>query len=341
MFGFITADISHNVNSIHDLRQIEVGEIVYFMPRGYDGSKLAQNLGYLSHNKYNFEVRIAYTEIEELYHSIGLRIVSLINPYKETYITGFLEKRSFKDLKDIIDDSLNFLAEAITASGELPLITQISHSEPSSGSYSTISFETYQTDPEEDYENNLDREKKECLKAISDLVLDYASRFKTMPPLDIIRKTVAGKLAVERGGLSKIKVTRDYRIILPELNNTELRMSPLAKTVYLLFLCHPEGIRLKDIADYHKQLRKIYALIKPGADFKLADSHIDDIAVAGSESLQQKLSMTRYAVKRAFLSPELAERYLINGTPGEAYSINIPATMIELTTSLKSLSGTN
>ncbi|MBD5174065.1 MAG: hypothetical protein HDT08_05470 [Bacteroidales bacterium] len=334
MFGFNTADISRYVNSLSDLRQIEVGEIVYFMPRDYDGSKLAENIRFLSHNKYNFEVRIAFTESAELYHYIGLRIVSLVRPYKEAYITACPEKRSLKALHDIIDDSLNYLAQAITEVDELPLITQIAHSQPISASYSTISFDT---DPETDFENNLDREQQEYLKAISDLVLDYASRFKTMPPLDIIRKTVAGKLAVERGGFSKIKVTWDYKIILPELNNTELRMSPLAKAVYLLFLCHPEGIRLKDIADYRNQLREIYALIKPGADFELADSHIDDIAVAGSESLQQKLSMTRYAVKRAFLSPELAERYLIKGTPGEAYSINIPSTMIELTTSLKSI----
>ncbi|MDE6460285.1 MAG: hypothetical protein K2K52_05555 [Paramuribaculum sp.] len=338
MSRFETIDLSNELTLLTDLRQIEVGEIVYFMPRGYDASRLAENIGFLSHNKYNFEVRIAFTETQELYHSIGLRIVSLVNPFKEAYITGFPEKRSFKDLKDLIDDSLSFLAEAITYTEELPLITQISHPEPFFGSYSTISFDT---DPEIDYENNLDREKNECLKAISDLVLDYVSRFKTMPPLDAIRKTVAGKLAVERGGLSKIIVTWDYKIILPELNNTELRMSPLAKAVYLLFLCHPEGIRLKNIADYRNQLREIYSLIKPGADFELADSHIDDIAVAGSESLQQKLSMTRSAVKRAFLSPELAERYMIKGIPGEAYSINIPSAMIELTTSLKYIRAIN
>lgn len=334
MSEFDSTDISQNQNLLPDLRQIEIGEIVYFIPLTANSSGLARGLCCLSRNQYNFEVRIAYTETTELYDTIGLRAVSLINPYKEAYIVAQIEQHTFQYLKEKISDTLSLLYQGITGNEYLPLITKLNNTTQESGSYSTISFDT---DPETDYENNLDREQKECLKAISDLVLDYASRFKTMPPLDIIKKTVAGKLAVERGGFSRIKVTWDYKIILPELNNTELRMSPLAKAVYLLFLCHPEGIRLKEIADYRSQLREIYALIKPGADFELADSHIDDIAIAGSESLQQKLSMTRYAVKRAFLSPELAERYIIKGTPGEAYSISIPPTMIELTTSLKSL----
>ena len=75
MSRFETIDLSNELTLLTDLRQIEVGEIVYFMPRGYDASRLAENIGFLSHNKYNFEVRIAYTETPELYHSIGLRIV--------------------------------------------------------------------------------------------------------------------------------------------------------------------------------------------------------------------------------------------------------------------------
>ena len=40
-------------------------------------------------------------------------------------------------------------------------------------------------------------------------------------------------------------VTEDYKVVLDDGANTEVKMEPLVKAVYLLFLSHPEGIVLK------------------------------------------------------------------------------------------------
>ena len=52
--------------------------------------------------------------------------------------------------------------------------------------------------------------------------------------------------------LSRMVITKDYRIILPDYNDMEIRMEPLVKAVYLLFLKHPEGILFKYLPDYRK-----------------------------------------------------------------------------------------
>ena len=58
-------------------------------------------------------------------------------------------------------------------------------------------------------------------------------------------------------------ITKDYKIILPHYNNMEIKMEPLAKAVYLLFLNHPKGILFKNLPDYRKELTKIYAKLRP------------------------------------------------------------------------------
>ena len=59
----------------------------------------------------------------------------------------------------------------------------------------------------------------------------------------------------------RIRVTRDFRILLPDRFDTEIRLRPLVKTVFLLFLRHPEGIRFRDLHDYRDELTGLYARI--------------------------------------------------------------------------------
>ena len=45
--------------------------------------------------------------------------------------------------------------------------------------------------------------------------------------------------------LSRLVIMKDYRLLLPDYNDMEIKMEPLVKAVYLLFLKHPEGILFK------------------------------------------------------------------------------------------------
>ena len=56
----------------------------------------------------------------------------------------------------------------------------------------------------------------------------------------------------------QLVVTEDYRIMLADEADTEVKMEPLVKAVYLLFLSHPEGIVLKCLPDYRKELTQLY-----------------------------------------------------------------------------------
>ena len=62
--------------------------------------------------------------------------------------------------------------------------------------------------------------------------------------------------------LSRLLVTENYCITLPDYDNTEVRLEPIQKAIYLLFLRHAEGIRFKELPDYREELAEIYHSMK-------------------------------------------------------------------------------
>lgn len=178
-------------------------------------------------------------------------------------------------------------------------------------------------------ESQLDEEKRAVVSRLTDVVFEYIQRFGELPPMSLIGEIVRGKMQLRATlEISRVQINGDLKIILPDYDELEIKMTPLARTVYILFLLHPEGIRLKDISDYTGQIEEIYMLVKPGADDSIAAHAVADLVVPGSQSLQEKISMTRRAVKRHIADPSLAERYLIKGERGGLYGIDIPADKI-------------
>ncbi len=192
-----------------------------------------------------------------------------------------------------------------------------------------------ETEEEVEEEFVLDADRKAWLDALTALVLDYVSKYHSMPPMEKIQTIISGKLSLSETGISPITVNREMRIILPDYNEMELRMTPLARTIYILFLCHPEGILLKNIGDYRSELENIYLLVKPGASESNARKSIDELTIPGGDSLRQKLSMIKRAVNRHIINSSLAKNYYIEGLRGEPYKIaGVTENMIHLPAAL-------
>lgn len=185
-------------------------------------------------------------------------------------------------------------------------------------------------DPEIGIEEALEDEKKRWVDALSALMVQYVARFHEAPPMEMIEQQIRGKILINASRKSPITVSGDMKIYLPELNEIQLRMTPLATTVYIFFLCHPEGIRLKDIADHKHQLLEIYSMVKPGSSDRLALRSINELINPLGNSLQEKLSMTRRAIKRYILDPEMAKNYIITGERGGLYRIPLDPQLITL-----------
>ena len=54
--------------------------------------------------------------------------------------------------------------------------------------------------------------------------------------------------------LSRLKVTIDLKILLVDKDDQELKMPPILKALYLLFLRHEKGIEFKKLSEYREEL---------------------------------------------------------------------------------------
>ena len=127
--------------------------------------------------------------------------------------------------------------------------------------------------------------------------------------------------------LSRMVITKDWRIVLPDYNNMEIKMEPLVKAVYLLFLRHPEGIAFKQLPDYREELTGIYVKLKPAGLTDRAMQSIEDVTNPMLNSINEKCARIRGAFVGQF-DDYMAKSYYVDGARGEAKKIALARTMV-------------
>lgn len=123
-----------------------------------------------------------------------------------------------------------------------------------------------------------------------------------------------------------LTISKNYRIFLGD-NRIEVRMEPLVKAVYLLFLSHPEGIVFKDLPDYRAELTKIYSEVRPWGLSERALQSIEDVTNPLLNSINEKCARIRGAFVGQF-DDHLARHYYIDGLRGEAKKITLPRDLV-------------
>lgn len=126
--------------------------------------------------------------------------------------------------------------------------------------------------------------------------------------------------------LSRLTITKDYSIILSDYNK-EVKMEPLIKAVYLLYLNHPEGISFKSLPLYRNELTEIYSKLRPYGLNSQAIKSIEDVTNPLLNSINEKCSRIRAAFL-AEVDPSLADQYYIVGKSGEPRKISLPRDLI-------------
>lgn len=127
--------------------------------------------------------------------------------------------------------------------------------------------------------------------------------------------------------LSSLHITKDYRIILPDYDNMEITIPDLPKAVFILFLKHPEGIRFKDLADYHDELLSIYRALNPIGGTQRQLQSIQAVTNPMSNSINEKCAQIREAFIKHF-DDRLARHYYISGKRGEPKRITLPPSLV-------------
>ena len=126
--------------------------------------------------------------------------------------------------------------------------------------------------------------------------------------------------------ISRLTIVKDCTIFLSDYQK-EVKMEPIVKAIYLLYLKHPEGIAFKCLPDYRKELANIYQKIKPFGLTERAIRSIEDVTNPLLNSINEKCSRVRAAFQSE-VDPTLLEQYIITGKSGEVKKVMLSRDMI-------------
>ena len=150
--------------------------------------------------------------------------------------------------------------------------------------------------------------------------------------LEVLRKRGVAQHILEQlirptEKISKLLITKDYRLILPDYQNMEIKMEPLAKAVYLMFLNHPEGIMFKELPAYRKELTEIYLKLKPNGLTERVQQSIEDVTNPLLNSINEKCARIRGAFVGQF-DDYLAKYYYIDGLRAKPKKISLSRELV-------------
>ena len=140
-----------------------------------------------------------------------------------------------------------------------------------------------------------------------------------------------GKVVMGKPG--RLLVNGNLKIVLPELDEMEIKMPAMCRTLYILFMKYSKqggGIVLKNIDEYRDEILDIYGLVKPGANESRVRTTVDNLCDPLSDSLNQMISRINRCVKNVITDKASAKHYIIAGTKGGAYGIDLNPCHMEL-----------
>ena len=177
--------------------------------------------------------------------------------------------------------------------------------------------ENQQTDPRDKADN----------ERIDILAGEIQQRIKELQLMGVEDYVIKKLISLPEPKLSALRITQDFRIILPDYNNMEIPMPTLSKVVYFFYLRHPKGLRFKELVDYREELLRIYYRISDRCDSAKMEQSIDELVDSTRNSINEKCSRIRASFVSRF-SDDLAKNYYITGDYGEAKHIPLDRSLV-------------
>ena len=150
------------------------------------------------------------------------------------------------------------------------------------------------------------------------LIKQLAEQLQMAGRKDLLLRAIGAPLLEElrieaaRAKLSRLLITKDYKLFLIDYNHKEVELQPVHKAVYLLFLAHPEGIEFKRLADYREELTRYYTATARLMDKEKIVEGVDHLVNPLDNAINEKCSR----IKKVFLDmmdEYTASYYIISG----------------------------
>jgi len=124
-----------------------------------------------------------------------------------------------------------------------------------------------------------------------------------------------------------VTIDEDYHIWLDNPEHTEVKLPPIHKAVYLLFLKHPEGINFKDMDTHRAELEQYYMNITRRNNLDEIHATIERLISPLNNSLNEKCARIK-GIFAGLVPEDMVKWYAIEGERGEKKKIELPRMLL-------------
>lgn len=183
--------------------------------------------------------------------------------------------------------------------------------------------------------HSYEMERQRDLVALRMHILSYIAKYhndRRANPNHLMQEMLTGKYVppMLNSVPSDLLENNDLKIILPNYDEVEVKMPAMCRTLYFLFLKHPEGIELRNLGDYRDELEEIYAMVMPNRRDDLAKQAIDRLLDPTENTVNEKLSRIKRCFLNKILDKDMAEPYFVSGSRGGRYGVKLSPEQIHL-----------
>lgn len=177
-----------------------------------------------------------------------------------------------------------------------------------------------------------DIDEVECNKTLeshNDIFSEIDEQIKQLQEQGVdalILKHILNQMVDKNRTLSRVVITKDLRILLPDYRDMEIKMEPVNKALFLLYLRHDEGIKIKELVDYRSELESFYTKLSHD-DREKRRKTLDALLDPTKNSIHEKISRIKESFVIRF-AEDLAEYYFVTGARGDVKRILLDRSMV-------------
>ena len=149
----------------------------------------------------------------------------------------------------------------------------------------------------------------------------YGIKWEEQETEELLAFVKQASLEVKRRGIRPqlpsvtLRITKSLRIYF---GDNELKIRPMAKTVLLLFLKHPEGIALKKLSDYESEVSSLYRKVSRSSQPEEIEKRITRLLDLFNNDLNVNIARVNKAVSALV---DGSDHYQIRGCAGKPKGI--------------------
>lgn len=159
----------------------------------------------------------------------------------------------------------------------------------------------------------LDDDAREVVKDLENRLVELKDSGQLLFLIPILKDLLNKQSQkIDFSSISKMEIDYQNKIQLPYFKK-EVELSHLTKSIYFLFLKHPEGINLKELSNYKKELLTIYTSVSNQLDYDKMAKSIDDVINIETKAIYTHLSRIKSAFYK-IMDASFAKYYIVSGS---------------------------